>query len=199
MKGRGAVRKQKAKYSGDLERPLTRFRAVDGLFALGSGKTTAQLEEDARQAEREELIRRFQLLFSHYSIERTENAALDFATLAMVLAMEHVPGLQIIEGPPAKKGRPKLWDVNRYMELIPSIELIKKERLCGDREACKIYMQRSGIPAPKPQEINALNARLSDARSPKKNWLIAHLSAQYGDARDAMMGSIIDRYGPDRK
>jgi len=192
--------KRKAgRYRDELGTPLLRVKPVNAMLALTGAMTMDQLEQEAREAECQELIRRFGLLFEHYGIKRSSDAGLDFATLAMVLAIEHVPGMRVIDQPPPKQGRPKVWNVATYMELLASIEQIKQERRCGDREACKIHLQRTTTKNPTSAAVSALNARLTDARSGKKNWLYAHLVKQYGENRDAMIASIIEHYGADRK
>jgi hypothetical protein len=67
-----------------------------------------------------QLTEKMALLFTHYRIDLNENC---WAQLAVSLALEHVPGLQIASRP--KPGRKPTWKTGLGDELVRAVEDVK--------------------------------------------------------------------------
>ena len=72
------------------------------------------------------------ILFNHYGIADKKN----WAALAYALAAEHVPGFRY-QFPEAKskRGRKRIWEPDRLMELDRTVQSIKQRGGLNDRQA----------------------------------------------------------------
>jgi len=129
-----------------------------------------------------EMIERLELLFPHYSIDRTGNDAADFKRLAVCLAGEVFPGFRLKEIDPRqyehRRGNPLT-----LLLLLADVEVIKREkgrrtnRIITDGEAVKALTNDFRYRGLKSiwgnKDAKTLLNWLSDARNPAKNPLFS--------------------------
>src|SRR5215207_173620 len=137
----------------------------------------------ARDAAFVETLDKLVLLRRYYQIPEDPHWPL---LLALRLAREFVPGFRV-KYPTRGAGRKRVWNPVLYTQLLVDVEEIKRERACGDREACRILVQRSRSDRTRyeyiPQErtsidsaARTLEARLVEARLANHNLLFAVLT-----------------------
>jgi hypothetical protein len=123
-----AARNRKRFYSGALNEPI---RIPPGmLFQPGSSERRRYISERIRAA--------LLLLSEHYGI--APNAP-RWQELALNLALDHVPAMQLADSQPSKKGRPR-QSISSARELVQSIEGIAGDRDKGLADAIRIAKGR---------------------------------------------------------
>jgi hypothetical protein len=131
--------KRKLRYSGALSQPIVR---PPGLLYGPSSPT------GARFAVRAQLLKLLQLL-EHYNIKPDESAC--WLKLAFLLALDHVPGMLVVENAPRGRGAPrKPLDVSGARESMARenvriIDEINRERGKGFRDAIRIALKRKQL------------------------------------------------------
>jgi hypothetical protein len=87
----------------------------------------------------QEYLRKLPLLFEHYGI--TDNN--DVAALALALALDHVPGLKVLEPHrKSKRGAKPKWDSGRLDNLLETVESIKLQHpKFNDRRALRFIVE----------------------------------------------------------
>lgn len=160
--------KQKKKFIGPLAKPIVAdFRSV-GLLTYDKEAVKKHNDQEIYRILGTKL-NKLLLLFDHYDIKLSSDAPSieDYVWLCLRLAIDFVPGFSVKydqKGP----GRKKIWNAWTYTLLLSEIELIKQENQCGDREACKIYLQRQKKPNGLAQ-IKVIEARLVESRKRERN------------------------------
>jgi hypothetical protein len=182
--------KRRGPFKGELARPIK----WTGPATLSLGGTIVEPTEEQLQAHQAALSRarkeafvaalnKLLLLRDHYKIPEQQDWAL---LLSLALAQEFIPGFRI-KYPAIGSGRKRQWDALRYTQLLYDVESLKRERQCGDREACKILAQRSRAAGTRYDYLSksktpidtltkSIEARLVEARLPKHNVLFAALA-----------------------
>jgi hypothetical protein len=146
-------------------------------------------------------LRKLELLREHYKIPKEAG----LLALTLKLAEEFVPGFRIELS--RSSGRKRRWDPLLYTQLVADAESIKRERVCGDREACKILVQRAKTnPARYPygmgkqrstrNAVDTLRSRLVEARMPERNPLIKALVANDDERMKLLLDSLAKLGGP---
>lgn len=173
-------------YSGQLKDPIVR---VDKLKLMLRGGPEDQeclgREEDARIVA--EQFGKLFLLLDHFQIPRKSH--LRWFHLAFRLARQHVRGMEIVEGPPPKRGptgRRKGTPSND--DLLVALTQVKLERRRGTTDAIRILRKRH------PDlwgrfSVKSLQDRCSEIRKEfvpyRKRDLVDNLKALFGlSARD---------------
>jgi hypothetical protein len=115
------MKKRKAKYTGELAVPIV----LDPYFAIAAdllekgttknGKKKKQIRREKEQWIMRARMEKLNLLFSRFGIANSNNKDAWMA-LALALAQEHVPGIQIVTKPPAKRGRPRTGPSSRDVQ-----------------------------------------------------------------------------------
>jgi hypothetical protein len=187
----GAVR-AKRRWHGELARPI-RPRVIRPLgLCFVDPDTIAQANDEmirlTNEAIAQKFVEKLDLLMKHYLIPDPH----DWFSLALALAVDHVPGFQIentlgveqidrgislVEHVGRKKtGRPKTWSVDRLDELLNDVEKTKKQfGLMQDREALsRIARLRKWAPpanhrGERRQWIKTLESRLQEAKVYRRN------------------------------
>jgi len=95
-----STRKRLTTYKGALAKPLRPIS--DRAYFLAALRGEAR-PEAAIVAQAKELSRRFNLLFDHYEIGARSKTVEKMTELAVRLAADHVPGLQVMKAPPGRK------------------------------------------------------------------------------------------------
>jgi hypothetical protein len=165
-------------YSGALAEPIQVKHHEHTLL----GKTKDQAEK-ANAAEHisavAQMVQKFDLLFEHFGITRTQNPAEDYSALAVHLACEHVPGLRLVPAGSLRMGRPKIRDPVSLMSLLADVEVIKRRRRivktsASDSQAL-VDLTTSSTFAPRWGKYKGKNGRrvlanwLTEARDPERN------------------------------
>jgi hypothetical protein len=139
-----------------------------------------------------EAINKLPLLAERYPrMKHISDNKLSPLMLLLEVCAEFIPGFCIKDGS-AKPGPKKTWDTMRYSRLIGDVEKVKRERRCGDREACLVLVHRArkakrGPYLPKKDGLHlnraaaSLEARLVEARQPKNNTFALFLKAEHLD------------------
>jgi hypothetical protein len=183
-----AVAKTKHRWQGELARPI-RPRVIRPLnLCFVDPNNIAQANEEmarlTEEAIAQEYFQKLDLLMKHYSIPDPN----DWFSLALALAVDHVPGFQVennfgIEqiGPGIglvvhtghkKTGRRITWSVEHLEDLLDDVEKAKKRYgLTRDREALSrmARLQKWAPPANHrggwSQWIETLESRLQEAKA----------------------------------
>src|SRR5262249_10297699 len=136
------------------------------------------------EAIEQELFQKLDLLMKHYSIPDPN----DWRSLALALAVDHIPGFQVennlgiekigqgiglvVHTTRKKTGRPTTWPVERRDELLNDVEKTKKRYgLKRDREALdRLARLRKWAPpanhrGEQSQWIETLESRLQEAKA----------------------------------
>jgi hypothetical protein len=127
--------KRKPRYSGELNRPILR-----GSRLLGEGQYRLYSDEINRERIFRKRFAKLYLLLAHYGIGLKE--AERWLQLAFFLAVDHVPGMQVIDGPPTRKGAPRKWDLSEGRRLVELVEQINRERGRGIVDAIRVAQKR---------------------------------------------------------
>jgi hypothetical protein len=121
-------RANKSPYTGELATPI--YEPVPFVGGLGGGKA------EAERRTREQQILKMEKLFDWYSIGPDEPDA--GMSLAVKLALAHVPGMQVLQEPPKRRGRKRSWKDGLGIELVRDVEALRQtEKMTdeGHREA----------------------------------------------------------------
>lgn len=189
MKALGPKRKGRHHWKGELAKPLLVGVALTNkdLERLATNKDLINEDLDNRlqHAIRESHIEKLALLMEHYKIaDKT-----DYLSLALALAVDHVPGFQVV---PARKvlrlrhgdygavignkqGRQREWLPNRVDRLKTIVEETKKKHhFKSDREALEVIVAQKvewHRPANRGQQqwIKTLRNQLAAARRRPEN------------------------------
>lgn len=140
-----------------------------------------------------EQIRRLDLLADYLGVPENVTGHLRTILLCLKLAESSYRGMRIEFG--SKPTKKRIWTPSAYFELMAAIEMIRRERGCGVREACKIKLQRDGKRATL-NNIKTLEARFAEADKVKHNeW--AKLLGPKDDAelRARAIGWVIEAFG----
>jgi hypothetical protein len=115
-------------------------------FELGHRPFTGRLDTpivgtDQTHRERQEKL---ELLLEHYGISTLSDPKRWWA-LAYALAIDFVPGMQVLKRAPSKRGRPPTKNWGKYSaakRLVEVIETIKLERKKGNLDAARMAIRR---------------------------------------------------------
>jgi hypothetical protein len=88
----------------------------------------------------EQITDRLLALFDWYKIER--NAPNRWTLLAMKLAFEHVPGMEVICEPTLTRGRKKSWQAGQGIELVREVDTLQRQKRIGYAEAIKLLRKQ---------------------------------------------------------
>jgi Homeodomain-like domain len=141
----------RARYSGALAEPIVRW---------GFRFITPEPNEERISREKWEKLG---LLFAHYNIRPKDPKG--WQKLARCLASKHVPGMQVIDRPRQRKGRPKKWPQmgRQFVELI---DRIASERGKGILDAIQIAKKRGKL----PESVPGLQTRYYEERSRTRKY-----------------------------
>jgi hypothetical protein len=187
-----AVAKTKHRWQGELARPI-RPRVIRPLsLCYVDPSTIAQTNEEmirlTDEAITQKILGKLALLMKHYSISDPD----DWFSLALALAVDHVPGFQVentlgvqqidqgislvVHAGRKKTGRPITWPFDRLEELFDDVEKTKKQfGLTQDREALSRIARHPKWSPPANhrgewgQWIETLESRLQEAKALRRN------------------------------
>jgi hypothetical protein len=154
------ARKRRApKYAGALAQPIY----VEDHYKFTGGLGQPIWEPDIA-AIKKRGVEKIWLLFKHYKIDPSDEHI--WQELALSLAFEHVPGLQLANRP--KSGRPK---TGLYDELVRAVDDKKSRTGLSTRKAIA-ELRKEGMwktyPSGKPIPAQSLEARYREARARQK-------------------------------
>jgi hypothetical protein len=136
---------KRATYAGALNDPIQSKRLTTIVFSsngvnVDEEKTKKALEEEVRRT----LILQFEklgLLLDHYGIDRSDKDC--WVKLAWHLAVDHVPGMQIVDQPSKSKRRPPKWTTPFGFELVWEVDKIRAEHRKGIKHAIGVAIKRN--------------------------------------------------------
>ena len=179
--------KSKRRWKGELAKPIRRKVNRPRGLAVTDDETAARANEEMeglyQQATKEKYLTKLHLLMEHYGIADKN----DFRSLALELAIDHVPGFRIDPTPlrlekisddglalvvqDNNRGRRLEWTPARLGRLLDAVEDTKKKfKLSADREALSVLAGRPewSLPAnhkgDPEQWLETLESRLQDAK-----------------------------------
>jgi hypothetical protein len=127
-------------------------------------------ERKAEQLIKQKISQKMGLLMKHYGNSDPN----DMSALALALAFAHVPGFKIVPETKTKKGRKRIWDGPRLLELFETVEMFKSKHNFTEKIALKFMVNNEqyaavwGLPpthkGSKEQWIETLQSRLQDAK-----------------------------------
>ncbi|MGY8679407.1 hypothetical protein Q2941_16660 [Bradyrhizobium sp. UFLA05-153] len=112
-------KRNKPPYTGELATPIYEPIPV-GPGGLGGERA----EAEHRAFER--LILKFDELFHWYSIDPEEPSA--GIELAAILALAHIPGMQVLYEPPKQRGRKRTWKNGLDRELLRDVDTLRQTK-----------------------------------------------------------------------
>ncbi len=126
-------RAPKPKYAGALAQPIY----VDSLSLLDMASP-----DSLKEMWQKRVAEKVRLLFKHYKIDQSDELRLQ--RLAIVLACEHVPGLQLAFRP--KPGRKPTWKTGLGDKLVRAVEDVKSRTGKGTEDAiAKLQKEPGGM------------------------------------------------------
>jgi hypothetical protein len=181
---------RKRRWTGELARPIRpRVNRPRGLAVTDIETVTKannEMNDLYRAAIQEQFLEKLLLLMEHYEISDKE----DWFSLALALAIDHVPGFRVslrlaLEGGQdlgavvhrdgKKVGRRRLWTSDRLERLLDAVEQEKKKSgIRKDREALSRLARRQEWARPATHRkghlswIETLESRLQDAKKFKR-------------------------------
>jgi hypothetical protein len=118
-------RANKSPYTGELATPI--YEPVPFVGGLGGGKA------EAERRTREQQILKMEKLFDWYSIGPDEPDA--GMILAIKLALAHVPGMQVLQEPPKRRGRKRSWKDGLGIELVRDVAALQQNKKMNYEQA----------------------------------------------------------------
>jgi hypothetical protein len=118
-------RANKSAYTGELATPI--YEPVAFVGFLGGGKAEAERRVFEQQ------VLKMEKLFDWFSIDPDEPDA--GMCLAVKLAFAHVPGMQVLQEPPKRRGRKRSWKDGLGIELVRDVEALQKTRKLNHEQA----------------------------------------------------------------
>lgn len=129
-------------FTGRLDVPIVKRNELELAFEKLDEEVQTIYEKEIEKisAERREKL---ELLFEHYMIPPTFSDAKRCWALAYSLALDFVPGMQVLKRAPRKRGRPPRWiKGDDAVNLVEVVELILSERNKGIRDAVRQAKKR---------------------------------------------------------
>ena len=120
-----------SRYSGALNEPIVR---------LGLRFITAEPNEKRIIRESSAKVH---LLLAHYKIRPEDPDC--WGKLALRLAQDHVPGMQVIDRPRPRKGPSRKWELPRARQFVEAIDQIAEERRKGISDAIRVAKKRKKL------------------------------------------------------
>jgi hypothetical protein len=140
-------------YPNDLLEPIVR-QPFFGLLA-----SVDEIKRLYEEKDRDAVIFKFQVLAKHFGIEWGGRKM--WRDLALELAMAHVPGLQFVDAPKKKRGKPRrILNPSDPSPFVGEIDAIAAERKKGISDALRMWQRRKNSSA----TIEALRARYMRGR-----------------------------------
>jgi hypothetical protein len=205
---RESSRNRTSKYTGVLAEPIRIKHHTRTLLDCRSEKEVAEANGAEWAHATEALISKFDLLFEHFKIERTDIPADDYYALAMSLALKHVPGMRFVSADSPRRGHRKVRDPVNLMRLLADVEVIKRRKkmvrsrtsdapALADLTTSSTFKPRWGRYRGKER---TLANWLAEARDPKRNpfYRLWQLKGRVGEtARAELIAtfSIISKDG----
>lgn len=131
----------------------------------------------------DETLKKLTPLREHYGVESDNPEAWPLMLLLHV-CRDFIPGFKI-EFEKPRRGRPSVWTATRYTELVADVEAVKRQRGCGNKEACRTLIREAekagrgrykrAHGASLVKATNSLETRLSEARRAEFNPLAVML------------------------
>jgi hypothetical protein len=147
--------RKRSRYSGPLNQPIVRLPGIWGTHLLIRDRK-AKLE----------------LLLKHYGIELGDRLGLQ--KLAVFLALDHVPGMKVVDFLP-KKGAGLRWDVEHSRKFVELIDQIVCEKNCRRADAIRFAIQR----AKSDKDISGVILFATERRKLSGNKVVDVLSNRY--------------------
>jgi hypothetical protein len=192
-------RKKRREWPAEFRKPL-QWKGPIGLPPLNDvlglehdAETIRSFHEEYEREENrifKEKLRRLDLLAEHYGIEHGDNY---YLRLLLRFAEDQHPAFQIQDRRPPPRKRP-------LEQLIADVEAVKREKGCGDLEACRILFQRYKKQYPKgamsiEKAARSRNSRLVEARNQTfVGKLLKRIDVQ---KHEFIIDSIISQYATD--
>jgi hypothetical protein len=138
IKGTGPELREQIASESDQE--YARYRRP--IQKLISRESTRVLSDQARK---------LALLAEYYDLSSDDPSFIPI--LLRRVCEDFIPGFQVESGA-SKRGRKMVWDFQRCMELMADVDMIKDEKTCGDRDACR-FLIASAMKAGKGRYLTA--------------------------------------------
>jgi hypothetical protein len=128
---------QFGEYPKILLEPIVRRPPVFGLRVLADEEKRLSDEEENRV--RTAFVFKLRLLARHFRVNWDRPNML--GRLALKLAMAHVPGMQIVDAPKKRRGRPKRFrDPSQFLR---EVDAIRAERKIGISHAIRVWKRQN--------------------------------------------------------
>jgi hypothetical protein len=166
------MKTRKRRYKGELAKPIR-----VGSIPI---KATSEESEKIKRGIQQGAIEKLPLLMEHYNIADKD----DYFSLALALAIDHVPGFQVVSaklklkhgywGAVIRDTKPTAWPPERLLRLLSAVKETKQGReLSSDREALKSLMRKGEWRRPLGRDehkwLETLESRLYDAKRLKRD------------------------------
>jgi hypothetical protein len=114
------------KYTGQLSEPI--YEPIGDILA-------ELMRPEAEKRAREQQFLKIKALFARYRIDETGPNA--WRSLAIALALVHVPGMQVIHEFRSRRGRKRSWKAGLGIELVRDVEALRANRSKTAQEAIR--------------------------------------------------------------
>lgn len=160
-------RKRKApasigRYLGPLSEPI--YEPIVGLLA-------EIMRPAAEKRARQQQFLKLKALFVFYKIDETGPNA--WRSLAIALALVHVPGMQIIHDLKKRRGRKRSWKAGLGIELVRDVEAVRAKRSINTEEAIRALMKDKAKAWHVYSEENLITRHREARRAEQKRRIMA--------------------------
>ena len=145
---------ERVRYTGELASPV-----VEPGINSGLPGNSALSKNFAKRSAAEKLARKLHLLFAWYQIDDDDSQKC-WSRLAIALALDHVPGMKIVESERSRK--PSFWKDGGYRLLIEDLDAIRSHGRMTIPQAIEALKKQKPV---RWQKRHSLEARLREARS----------------------------------
>lgn len=190
--------KHPRKFEGPLAEPV-RLKVYHSTLAGRSPEEARQLNDQERTRAFREWVPKFNLLFAHYGLDKTNH---DWVALVVHMAVDFVPGFRVVSAEKRGPGRPGLSELDDIC-LVVDAELVKRS-LRSDGSAVSDAKAVAVLTTEPPYDsrwgrlsIPSLQNKLSRARRSKNQQVkLWQLPGEIGQlAREG----LIEMYGATRQ
>jgi hypothetical protein len=157
------AKKAKPAFAGPLKEPIVRISALELLMLAGSETEVRKVFDDDSDRVFSLQFSKMPMLLDHYGIARDNPRC--WQVLAWALAVDFVPGMEIVSHPPRKRGRTPKWKSAEGRHLLRDVDAIRNERRKGISDAVRIAIQRHPRWTQYKGKDRALEARYYEVRA----------------------------------
>jgi hypothetical protein len=163
------------KYTGQLSEAI--YEPIGGLLA-------ELFRSEAEKRAREQQFLKLKALFAWYEIDPTGPNA--WRSLAIALALVHVPGMTVVHDYRRRRGRKQLWKAGLGIELVRAVEALQAKKPLTTQDAIRALIKTKDW---RRHTEQSLLARHRDARRLERKRR-AMAEELLGSPTSQMMGGL---------